>query len=88
VEIGAKIHALAHGALTESCAWIIGFIQFVDEYYMELSKAKFGPTKAWHVTTRLAKRILDEVGTLAMAYRVGSKLVTPLKFASRSSGQF
>jgi hypothetical protein len=63
VEPGSKGHALAHSALTESVAWIIGFIQFIDEYYRELSKAKFGPSKAWHVTTRLAKRILDEVGT-------------------------
>jgi hypothetical protein len=63
VMTGSKVHALAHGALTESCAWIVGFVQFIDEYYRELSKAKFGPTKAWHVTTRLAKRILDEVGT-------------------------
>jgi hypothetical protein len=63
VEPGSKAHALAHSALTESVAWIIGFIQFIDEYYRELAKAKFGPTKAWHVTTRLAKRILDEVGT-------------------------
>jgi hypothetical protein len=63
VELGSKVHALAHSALTESVAWIIGFIQFIDEYYRELSKAKFGPSKAWHVTTRLAKRILDEVGT-------------------------
>jgi hypothetical protein len=42
---------LAHSALTELAAWIIGSIQFIDEYYRELSKAKFGPTKAWHVTT-------------------------------------
>jgi hypothetical protein len=63
VEPGSKGHALAHSALTESVAWIIGFIQFIDEYYRELSKAKFGPSKAWHVMTRLAKRILDKVGT-------------------------
>jgi hypothetical protein len=63
VEIGSKPHTLAHAALTESAAWIIGFIQFIDEYYRELSKAKFGSAKAWHVTTRLAKRILDDVGT-------------------------
>jgi hypothetical protein len=31
-EIGSKMHTLAHSALTESVAWIIGFIQFVDEY--------------------------------------------------------
>jgi hypothetical protein len=63
VENGSKAHVLAHAALTESVAWVIKFIQFIDEYYRELSKAKFGPTKGWHVTTRLAKRILDEIGT-------------------------
>jgi hypothetical protein len=63
VENGSKAHSLAHAALTEPAAWIVGFIQFIDEYYRELSKAKFGPAKSWHVTTRLAKRILDEVGT-------------------------
>jgi hypothetical protein len=63
VEIGSRPHTLAHAALTESGAWIIGFTQFIDEYYRELSKAKFGSAKAWHVTTRLAKRILDEIGT-------------------------
>jgi hypothetical protein len=75
-EIGSKIHTLAHSMLTESVAWIIGFIQFVDEYYRELSKAKFGPAKSWHVTTRLAKRILDEVGTpsygVQSAFQVGN----------------
>jgi hypothetical protein len=54
---------VAHSALTESIAWITGFIQFVDEYYRDLTRAKFGSVKAWHVTTRLAKVILDEVGT-------------------------
>jgi hypothetical protein len=49
--------------LTESVAWIAGFIQFVDEYYRDLTRAKFGSTKAWHMTTRLAKVILDKVGT-------------------------
>jgi hypothetical protein len=76
VDIGSKVHTVAHAALTESVAWIIGFIQFVDEYYRELSKAKFGPMKAWHVTTRLAKRILDKVGTpcygVQGAFQVGN----------------
>jgi hypothetical protein len=74
-EIGSKMHMLAHSALTESVAWIIGFIRFVDEYYPELSKAKCGPAKAWHVTTRLAKQILDKVGTphygVQSAFQVG-----------------
>jgi hypothetical protein len=75
VEIGSRPHTLAHAALTESSAWLVGFIQFIDEYYRELSKAKFGTGKAWHVTTRLAKRILDEVGAqrygVQNAFQVG-----------------
>jgi hypothetical protein len=62
VEIGLRPHTLAHTALMESGAWIIGLIQFIDEYYCELLKAKFGSVKAWHVTTRLTKFILDEIG--------------------------
>jgi hypothetical protein len=63
VTISSKAHSLTHSALTESVAWITGFIQFIDDYYRELSKAKLGASKAWHVTTRLAKRVLDELGT-------------------------
>jgi hypothetical protein len=63
VTIGSKAHSLAHSALTKSVAWIASFIQFIDDYYRELSKAKFGAEKAWHVRTPLAKRVLDEVGT-------------------------
>jgi hypothetical protein len=55
VKIGSKVHTIAHAALTESVAWIRGFIQFIDEYYHKLSKAKFGHTKAWHVTTRMGQ---------------------------------
>jgi hypothetical protein len=73
--IGSKPHTLAHASLTESAGWIIGFIQFIDEYHSELSKAKFGTGKAWHVTTRLAKRILDDVGDqrygIQNTFRVG-----------------
>jgi hypothetical protein len=64
VPIGSKAHTVvAQSALAELVAWITGFIQFVDEYYRDLTRAKFGLAKAWHVTTRLAKVILDEVGT-------------------------
>lgn len=43
VKIGSRVHGLVQGALTESCAWIVGFIQFIDEYYRELAKAKLYP---------------------------------------------
>jgi hypothetical protein len=39
VEIGSRPHTLAHAALIKLVAWLIGFIQFMDEYYHELSKA-------------------------------------------------
>jgi hypothetical protein len=52
----------------------LAFIHFIDKYYRELSKAKFGPTK--EVMTRLTKRILDEVGTphygVQGAFQVGN----------------
>jgi hypothetical protein len=48
-------------ALTESVSWLEGFIVFLDDYYRELTKAKFGTKKAWHVTTRLGRRMFLEI---------------------------
>jgi hypothetical protein len=48
-------------ALTESVSWLEGFIVFLDDYYRDLTKAKFGSKKAWHVTTRLGRRMLLEI---------------------------
>ena len=64
-------YSISRLALTESMGWIEGFITFIDTYYRELSKAKFGAAKAWHVTTRLGKRILDEVGTTRQSAQGG-----------------
>jgi hypothetical protein len=64
-------YAISRLALTESMGWIEGFITFIDTYYRELTKAKFGSAKAWHVTTRLAKRVLDEVGTTRQSAQGG-----------------
>jgi hypothetical protein len=64
-------YSVSRLALTESMAWIEGFITFMDTYYRELTKAKFGSSKAWHVTTRLAKRVLDEVGTTRQSAQGG-----------------
>jgi hypothetical protein len=57
----SRIYGVATEALTNSCSWIEGLIGFIDETYEELSSARFGTTKAWHLTTRLAKRILEDV---------------------------
>jgi hypothetical protein len=64
-------YAICRLALTESMGWIEGLITFIDTYYRELTKAKFGSPKAWHVTTRLAKRVLDEVGTTRQSAQGG-----------------
>jgi hypothetical protein len=62
-EYSMKAYTVAKLALTASVAWIHGFISFIDTYYRELNKAKFGAAKAWHVTTRLAKRMLDDIAS-------------------------
>jgi hypothetical protein len=54
-------YAVATMALTESVSWLEGFIVFLDDYYRDLTKAKFGSKKAWHVTTRLGRRMLLEI---------------------------
>ena len=64
-------YAISRLALTESMGWIEGFITFIDTYYRELTKAKFGSAKAWHVTPRLAKRVLDKVGTTRQSAQGG-----------------
>jgi hypothetical protein len=56
------VYATATMALTDSVAWLEGFIVFIDDYYRDLSKARFGTKKAWHVTTRLGRRMFLEVG--------------------------
>jgi hypothetical protein len=54
-------YAIATMALTESVSWLEGFIVFLDDYYRDLTKARFGSKKAWHVTTRLGRRMLLEI---------------------------
>jgi hypothetical protein len=64
---GTPSYHLASLSVTRSVGWIRGLKDFIDEYYKELTRGKFGSKKAWHVTTRLAKRLLVEVA----APRVG-----------------
>jgi hypothetical protein len=54
-------YAVARMALTESVSWVDGFIVFLDDYQRDLNQAKFGAKKAWNVSTRLGRRILEEL---------------------------
>ena len=63
LERDSLAYAIANMALTESVSWVEGFIVFLNDYHRDLTKAKFGTKKAWHVATRLGKRILEEIAT-------------------------
>jgi hypothetical protein len=60
-EAGTPVYHLASLTITRSVGWLKGLKDFIDGYYKELTKGKFGTKKAWHVTTRLAKRLLVKV---------------------------
>jgi hypothetical protein len=61
LQFGAGTPAYHVASVTRSVGWIRGLKDFMDEYYKELTRGKFGTKKAWHVTTRLAKWLLVEV---------------------------
>lgn len=54
-------HNLCVLALTESVAWVDALIRFLDETYNEYSRSRYGPKKAWHITTRLARSLIEKV---------------------------
>jgi hypothetical protein len=55
------VYAICTMALIESVSWVEGFITFLDDYYRDLTAARFGSKKAWHVTTRLGRRMFLEL---------------------------
>jgi hypothetical protein len=57
----SKMYSIAILSLAESVAWVSGFLSFIQDYYEDLTMGKFGSRKGWHVTTRLAKRLIEEV---------------------------
>jgi hypothetical protein len=62
-EYSMKAYTVTKLALMAYVSWIHGFISFIDTYYRELNKAKFSLAKAWHVTTHLAKQMLDNIAS-------------------------
>ena len=56
-----RAYQLAVASLSSSVAFVESIIQFIDDYVKHLTLAKFSNKRAFHVTTRLAKRILLEV---------------------------
>ena len=58
----SPLYHLALASLTESSAWVLGFINFIDETYVQYSSGKFGTKKSWHVTTKLACALINHIG--------------------------
>ena len=48
-------------ALTESVSWIEGLVKFIDDTFNEYSRCRYGAVKAFHITTRLAKSLIEKV---------------------------
>ena len=57
----SEFETIANIALVDSCEWINSLIQFVDQTYRDYERAKFDKIKAWHLTTRLATRLIKKI---------------------------
>jgi hypothetical protein len=57
-EPNANAYAVAILSLNESVSIIEAWISFIDDYVKSLTVAKFNHTKAFHVTTMLARRLI------------------------------
>jgi len=57
----SPFHNLCVLALTEIVAWVDGLVKFIDDTFNEYSRSRYGSKKAWHITTRLAKSLIDKV---------------------------
>ena len=57
----SRIYAIACLALSDSILIAEAMIKFIDDFVKHLTTAKFSFKKAFHVTTRLLKRILIEI---------------------------
>jgi len=59
----SPFHNLCILALTESVAWVDSLVKFVDDTYNEYSRSRYGTKKAWSITTRLAKSLIEKVAS-------------------------
>jgi hypothetical protein len=57
----SALQAAASLSRTYALAWIEAFINFIDDTYDELTRAKFSSARGWSLITRLATRILIDV---------------------------
>ena len=58
LEEGSAARLVAMLLLSESISIIDNLFKFMEEYMKHLTTSKFDTKRAWHITTRLAKRLL------------------------------
>ena len=62
ISVRSPLYTLATSSLTESISWATGLINYIDVTYEEYSAGKFGSAKSWHITTKLAMALINEIG--------------------------
>ena len=50
---------VALASLSELVNVLYGLINFIEDTYTQYSHGKFGPEKAWHITTKLATALIE-----------------------------
>ena len=58
----SEIYFVALASLTESVACVLGFINYIDETYSQYASGKFKVKKSWHITTKLATALINDIG--------------------------
>ena len=57
----SPMYFLASKSVTEACSWVMALVRFIETTYRDYERAKFSTYKAWHVTTRLATKLIAKV---------------------------
>ena len=72
-------HTLCQLALTESVSWVEGICKFLDETYNEYSRSRYGSKRAWHITTRLGKALIEKVAAPRNSVHNSFKISNPFE---------
>lgn len=57
----SPFYLVAYNSLTTSVAWVQQLVRYIDDTYKEYTESKFDPQRAWHITTRLAKVLIEVI---------------------------
>jgi len=63
IEPNSLFHTVASKALSNSVHWVRALMKFMDDTYNEYHRAHYSGKTAWYITTRLAKSLIEFIGT-------------------------